>query len=98
MGGFAAQFACGLSSFGGMGTRFLIVLLEYFARESSIVSDDSCSEQFAPYFGAYMEYLFQLFEIFALNIRNGKTRGALLLDFSESPENRGLFTEVTGLS
>ena len=31
-------------------------------------------------------------------LANGKTRGALLLDFSESPENRGLFTEVTGLS
>ena len=29
---------------------------------------------------------------------NGKERGALLLDFSESPENRVLFTEVTGLS
>ena len=31
-------------------------------------------------------------------LANGKTRGALLLDFSESPENRVLFTEVTGLS
>ena len=31
-------------------------------------------------------------------LANGKTRGALLLDFSESPENRGLFTKVTGLS
>ena len=31
-------------------------------------------------------------------LANGKERGALLLDFSESPENRGLFTEVTGLS
>ena len=30
-------------------------------------------------------------------LANGKSRGALLLDFSESPENRGLFTEVTGL-
>ena len=28
---------------------------------------------------------------------NGKDRGALLLDFSESPENRVLFTEVTWL-
>ena len=31
-------------------------------------------------------------------LANGKDRGALLLDFSESPENRVLFTEVTGLS
>ena len=31
-------------------------------------------------------------------LAKGKTRGALLLDFSESPENRVLFTEVTGLS
>ena len=31
-------------------------------------------------------------------LANGKERGALLLDFSESPENRVLFTEVTGLS
>ena len=31
-------------------------------------------------------------------LANGKTRGALLLDFSESPENRVLFTQVTGLS
>ena len=31
-------------------------------------------------------------------LANGKARGALLLDFSESPENRVLFTEVTGLS
>ena len=31
-------------------------------------------------------------------LANGKERGALLLDFSESPENRDLFTEVTGLS
>ena len=30
-------------------------------------------------------------------LANGKERGALLLDFSESPENRVLFTEVTGL-
>ena len=30
-------------------------------------------------------------------LANGKDRGALLLDFSESPENRVLFTEVTGL-
>ena len=31
-------------------------------------------------------------------LANGKERGALLLDFSESPENRVLFTQVTGLS
>ena len=31
-------------------------------------------------------------------LANGKARGALLLDFSESPENRVLFTQVTGLS
>ena len=31
-------------------------------------------------------------------LSSGRTRGALLLDFSESPENRVLFTEVTGLS
>ncbi len=31
-------------------------------------------------------------------LANGKDRGALLLDFSESPENRVLFTEVTGFS
>ena len=31
-------------------------------------------------------------------LANGKERGAVLLDFSESPENRSLFTEVTGLS
>ena len=31
-------------------------------------------------------------------LANGKSRGALLLDFSESPENRVLFTQVTGLS
>ena len=31
-------------------------------------------------------------------LAKGKSRGALLLDFSESPENRVLFTEVTGLS
>ena len=29
---------------------------------------------------------------------SGKSRGALLLDFSESPENRDLFTKATGLS
>ena len=31
-------------------------------------------------------------------LAKGKSRGALLLDFSESPENRSLFTELTGLS
>ena len=31
-------------------------------------------------------------------LAGGKERGALLLDFSESPENRVLFTQVTGLS
>ena len=31
-------------------------------------------------------------------LANGKERGAVLLDFSESPENRDLFTKVTGLS
>ena len=31
-------------------------------------------------------------------LSSGKTRGELLLDFSESPENRVLFTQVTGLS
>ena len=30
-------------------------------------------------------------------LANGKTRGALLLDFLGSPENRVLFTQVTGL-
>ena len=40
MGGFAAHFACGFSSLGGVGTRFLIILLEDFARESLIISND----------------------------------------------------------
>ena len=31
-------------------------------------------------------------------LSSGKTRGELLLDFSESPENRVLFTQVTGFS
>jgi hypothetical protein len=31
-------------------------------------------------------------------LAGGKSRGALLLDFSESPENRVLFTQVTGLA
>ena len=31
-------------------------------------------------------------------LADGKTRGGLLLDFSESPENRNLFKDVTGLS
>ena len=31
-------------------------------------------------------------------LQSGKARGALLIDFSESPENRVNFTEVTGLS
>ena len=31
-------------------------------------------------------------------LATGKTRGGLLLDFSESPENKVLFTDVTGLS
>ena len=31
-------------------------------------------------------------------LADGKTRGGLLLDFSESPENRELFKDVTGLS
>jgi hypothetical protein len=31
-------------------------------------------------------------------LSSGKDRGALLLDFSESPENYALFTKVTGLS
>jgi len=31
-------------------------------------------------------------------LASGKDRGSLLLDFSESPENRQLFTKVTGLS
>ena len=31
-------------------------------------------------------------------LADGKERGALLLDFSESPENRVLFTQATGLS
>jgi len=31
-------------------------------------------------------------------LASGKDRGSLLLDFSESPENRQLFTKFTGLS
>jgi len=31
-------------------------------------------------------------------LAGGRSRGALLLDFSESPENRVLFTQVTGLA
>ena len=31
-------------------------------------------------------------------LATGKTRGGLLLDFSESPENKVLFKDVTGLS
>jgi hypothetical protein len=35
---------------------------------------------------------------YQLLLAGGKSRGALLLDFSESPENRVLFTQVTGLA
>ena len=31
-------------------------------------------------------------------LSGGKSRGALLLDFSESPENRQLFTQATGFT
>ena len=31
-------------------------------------------------------------------LATGKSRGAMLLDFSESPENLELFKDVTGLS
>ena len=41
MGGFAAHFACGFSSFGGVDTRFLIIVLEDFARGSLIISNDN---------------------------------------------------------
>ena len=40
LGSFAAHFACGFSSFGGVDSRSLIVFPEDFARESLLISDD----------------------------------------------------------